>query len=67
MSSSKKIEEERGNISQSWMENTNMTDFISSLYTLINTFREVPLQVSFLDDDILLWPREILAWLHSLS
>ncbi len=28
---------------------------ISSLSTLINTCRKVPLQVNFLDDDILLW------------
>ncbi len=38
-----------GNNSQSWVENTNMTDL------LINTCRKVPLQVIFLDDDILLW------------
>jgi hypothetical protein len=32
-----------GNSSQTWVENTNMADFISSL---INTFRKVPLQVN---------------------
>jgi hypothetical protein len=46
---------ERGNSSQNWVENTNMTNCISSLYTLKNTIRKVPLQVNFLDDDILLW------------
>jgi hypothetical protein len=40
-------EEGRGNSSQSWIENTNITDCTSSLHTLINTCRKVPLQVSF--------------------
>ncbi len=30
-----------------WVENTNMTGCISTLYTLINTCRKVPLQVNF--------------------
>jgi hypothetical protein len=30
-----------------WVENTNMADCISSLLTLINTCRKVPLQVNF--------------------
>jgi hypothetical protein len=34
-----------------WVENTNMTDCISSLYAC----SEVPFQINFLDDDILLW------------
>jgi hypothetical protein len=33
----------------------NMSECISSLSNLINTNRKVPLQVIFLDDDILLW------------
>ncbi len=44
-------EGERGNSSQSWVENTNVTDCISSLhstYTLINTCCNVPLQMNFL-------------------
>jgi hypothetical protein len=44
----------RGNSSQSW-GNTNMTDCISSIKTLIDTCRKVPLQSFFLDDNILLW------------
>ncbi len=36
----------RGNSSQSWVENTNMTDCIFSLRTLINTCRKAPLQVN---------------------
>jgi hypothetical protein len=48
-------EGERGNSSQSWVENTYMTDSISNLKTLINTCCKVPLQVNFLDGDILLW------------
>ncbi len=47
-------EGQRGKSSQSWVKNTNMTDWISSLLTLINTCRKVPLQVNFLDDYILL-------------
>ncbi len=47
-------EGERGNSSQTGVENTNMTDLISSLWTLIKTCRKVPLQEKFLDDDILL-------------
>ncbi len=47
-------EGERGNSSQSWVENTNITDCISSLLALINTYPKVPFHVSFLDDDILL-------------
>jgi hypothetical protein len=38
---------ERGNSLLSWVENTNVIDCISSLYTLINTCRKVPLQVNF--------------------
>ncbi len=40
-------EGERGNSSQTWVENTNMTDCIFSLQTLINTCRKFPLQVNF--------------------
>ncbi len=36
----------------SWVENSNMSDCISSLWTLINICRKVPSQVNFLDDDI---------------
>ncbi len=44
----------RGNSSQSCVDNTYMIDCISSLYTLINTCRKVPLQVKiFFDDNIL--------------
>ncbi len=39
-------EGERGNSSQSWVENTNMTDCISSLWNLVNTCRW-PLPVNF--------------------
>jgi hypothetical protein len=46
---------EKGNSSQSWIENTIMTDCISSLKILINTCRKVPLQINFFYDDILLW------------
>ncbi len=35
----------RGNSSQSWVENTNITGCTSYLCTLINTCRKVPLQV----------------------
>jgi hypothetical protein len=45
---------EGGNSSQSWVENTSITDCFSSLLTLINNCRKVPLLVIFLDDDILL-------------
>ncbi len=37
----------RGNSSQSWVENTNMTGSISYLCTLINTCRKVSLQIRF--------------------
>ncbi len=37
--------------SQSWKENTNMTDCISSLKTLVNTSRKVPLLVNFILDE----------------
>jgi hypothetical protein len=40
-------EGERGNSSRSWIENTNMTDCISSLKNLRNTRLKVPLQVNF--------------------
>jgi hypothetical protein len=40
-------EGERDNSSQSWVENTNMTDCISSLNARINARRKVPLQVNF--------------------
>ncbi len=35
-----------GNSSQSWVENANMTDCMSSLKTLINTCRKVPLKMT---------------------
>ncbi len=56
MATSEKVEREgwRCNSSQSWVENTNMIVCISSLLTLLNTCRKVPLQVKFLDDDSLL-------------
>ncbi len=34
--------------SQSWVENTNMTECVQEIYC-----RKAPLQVNFLDDDIL--------------
>ncbi len=39
-------EGKRGNSSQSWVKNTKMTGCISSLKTLINICRKVPLQVN---------------------
>ncbi len=45
-------EGQRGNSSLRWVENTNGTNCIS--ITLINTCRKAPLQVNFLDEDILL-------------
>jgi hypothetical protein len=48
-------EGQRRNSSQSWVEKANMIDCISSLSTLINTCRKVPLQGNFLDDNILPW------------
>ncbi len=39
-------ERERDNSSRSWVKNTNMTDSISNLSTLINTCRKVPLKVN---------------------
>jgi hypothetical protein len=63
-------EGERGNRgeyrSQSWVENTNMTECtqeISSLYS-DNTRRKVPLQVYFLDDDFLHWLLWVLSFLR---
>ncbi len=42
----KELNQREGNSSQSWVENTIMTDCISSLITLINTYRKASLQVN---------------------
>jgi hypothetical protein len=39
----------RGNSSQSWVENTNMTVCISCLQTLINACRKTPVRVNFIN------------------
>ncbi len=55
-------EGQRVNNSQSWVENTNMTDFFSSLETLINTCRKVPNHVNFFR-----WRHLVLVFLQLIN